>query len=236
MARLARVLCVDTPYHVTQRGNAHQLVFETDADRLVYLDLLRTNCRIQQLSLAGYCLMSNHVHLIVIPRRPEALPLALKSTHGRYASYFNARHASSGHAWQGRYYSCPLDTSHFWSALRYTELNPVRARMVNDPAGYRWSSAACHCGLAVIEPWLEADAFNREWTSARWREYLKQPNALEEADAIRRSTHTGRPLGAPDFVTQLEKVLRRRLAPLKGGRPPKEPLDDRQHFLAFGAD
>jgi REP-associated tyrosine transposase len=104
MARLARVLSVDIPFHVTQRGNARQCVFESDADRLVYLDLLRTHCRTQRLSLLGYCLMSNHVHLIVVPARPESLPQSLKHTHGRYATYFNARHAASGHVWQGRYY------------------------------------------------------------------------------------------------------------------------------------
>ena len=77
--------------------------------------------------------MTNHVHLIVIPERAESLPLALKQTHGRYASYLNARSAASGHVWQGRYYSCPLDPPHLWAALHYTELNPVRAGMVGRP-------------------------------------------------------------------------------------------------------
>jgi len=80
-----------------------------------------------RLSLAGYCLMSNHVHLIVIPRRADSLALALKHAHGQYAAYSNALHASAGHVWQGRYYSCPLDTPHLWAAPRYAERNPVRA-------------------------------------------------------------------------------------------------------------
>jgi len=82
MARLARVVAVDTPHHITQRGNARQYVLETDADRLVYLDLLRRNCRLEHLSLLGYCLMSNHVHLIAVPERDDSLRLALKHTHG----------------------------------------------------------------------------------------------------------------------------------------------------------
>ena len=192
MARLARVLSVDTPHHVTQRGNARQLVFESDADHLVYLDLLRSNCRIQHLSLLGYCLMSNHVHLIVIPHRPESLPLALKHTHGRYAEYFNARHVSSGHVWQGRYYSCPLDPPHFCAALRYTELNPVRAGVVQDPADYPWSSAAAHCGCVPPHPWLEMKAFSDAWSPALWREYLGREVTMEESDAIRSHTHTDR--------------------------------------------
>jgi putative transposase len=179
--------------------------------------------------------MSNHVHLIVVPQQPESLPLALKHTHGRYAAYFNARHVSSGHVWQGRYYSCPLDTPHFCAALRYTELNPVRAGMVEDPVDYPWSSAAAHCGCGAPDPWLEMKPFSDAWDPALWREYLSQAGAVEEADAIRKSTHSGRPLGTPDFVAQLEKALRRRLAPLKGGRPPKEQLDERQTSFIFRA-
>ena len=112
MARLARVVALDTPHHVTQRGNGRRAIFESDADRIVYLDLLRKYCLVHRLSEAGYCLMSNQVHLIVVPARPDSLWLALKHTHGRYATYFNSRRASSGHVWQGRYYSGPLDEPH----------------------------------------------------------------------------------------------------------------------------
>ena len=233
MARLARVLSVNTPYHITQRGNARQFVFTNDDDHLVYLDLLRTACRLHYLSLAGYCLMSNHVHLIALPQRTDSLPLALKHTHGRYAAYFNARRASSGHVWQGRYYSCPLDTSHLWAALRYAEWNPVRAGMVARAEDYRWSSAAAHCGVAAPEAWLEIEPFAAVWTPALWREYLGAPEAAEEVAAIRKSTHTGRPLGSADFVADLEQTLGRRLAPAKGGRPAKERREEGQQRLAF---
>ena len=96
MARLARVVTTGVPHHVTQRGNARRLVFESDADRLVYLRLLESNCQLHALSVLGFCLMSNHVHLIVVPQRAEAMGLALRHAHGRYASYLNARHGSSG--------------------------------------------------------------------------------------------------------------------------------------------
>jgi putative transposase len=228
MARLARVLSPDTPFHITQRGNCRQFIFENDADHLVYLDLLRTACRLHRLCMIGYCLMSNHVHLVAIPRRIESLPLALKLTHGRYASYFNARKAASGHVWQGRYYSCPLDTPHLWAALRYTELNPVRAGMVADPEDYRWSTAVVHCGAAPPDPWLEAGTFAAVWTPPLWRDYLSRGDSAEDLAAIRQSTHTGRPLGSHDFVAGMEQTLRRRLAPAKGGRPSKEAPDDRQ--------
>jgi putative transposase len=234
VARLARVVAIDIPHHVTQRGNARQRIFESDADHLVYLDLLQQHCALHALSLIGYCLMSNHVHLIVIPRQATSLPLTLKHTHGRFAAYFNARHASSGHVWQGRYYSCPLDPPHLWAALRYTELNPVRAGMIAGPDEYRWSSAAAHCGahhsdiLLDIEPWRTA------WEPAAWCEHLATAEAGADADAIRRSTHTGRPLGHRDFVAQLEKTLQRRLTPEKGGRPPKRQALAGQQQFGFG--
>jgi len=75
--------------------------------------------------------MSNHVHLIAVPRKADVLARTLKETHGRFASYWNALHHSTGHVWQGRYYSCPLDEPHLWEASRYTELNPVRASLVD---------------------------------------------------------------------------------------------------------
>jgi REP element-mobilizing transposase RayT len=130
MARLSRIVVVNIPHHVTQRGNARQFILADDDERLVYLNLLRKYVQLHELSMLGYCLLSNHVHLLAVPRKPDALPLALKQTHGRYASYWNAAHRSSGHVWQGRFYSCPLDSYHLWVALRYTELNPVRAGLV----------------------------------------------------------------------------------------------------------
>ena len=129
---MARVVALDIPHYVTQRGNARRFILDVDADRLVYLNLLRQNIELYGVSLIGYCLMSNHVHMIVVPQKADGLALALKDTHGRYASYWNAGHNSSGHVWQGRYYSCPLDQSHLWEALRYTELNPVRAGLVTE--------------------------------------------------------------------------------------------------------
>jgi putative transposase len=112
MARFARVIAVDVAHHVTQRGNARQFLLNNDADREVYLSLLRKNIDEHDSSLVGYCLMSNDVHLVIIPHQADSLATALKLTHGRYAAYWNALHRSSGHVWQGRFYSCPLDHSH----------------------------------------------------------------------------------------------------------------------------
>ena len=136
MARWPRVVVVDVAHHVTQRGNARQAILTEEAERVAYLELLRQYSALHRLGLLGYCLMSNHVHLIVVPRTPQALSQTLKYTHGRYASYWNARKASSGHVWQGRFYSCPLDDAHLWMALRYADYGYIleNGRVVMDGA------------------------------------------------------------------------------------------------------
>lgn len=236
MARFARVVALGVPHHITQRGNAGREVFHTEADYQTYLDLLRERSRIHQLSLVGFCLMPNHVHLVAIPRTDSSMALALRETHGGYAAYLNARQHARGHVWQCRYFSCPLDANHFWAALRYTERNPVRAGLVAAPETYRWSSAGAHCGasdgsLVELGPWSEC------WTPETWSDFIGAAHALErerqEAEAIRKNTHTGRPLGSADFVRELEGRLGRPLGPARPGRRPKPSPDPAQQSFAF---
>ena len=217
MARLARIAAVNIPYHVTQRGNARQFILTSDEERAVYLELLRKNIRLQELHLLGYCLMTNHVHLVVVPGRSDSLAQALKQTHGRYATYWNATHGSSGHVWQGRFYSCPLDNDHLWMALRYVERNPVRAGLADDACAWPWSSAAAHCGGEFDES-LDLQLWSKRWLAKTWKEYLTAAEMKAQLDAIRRCTHAGRPLGGEDFVHSLEKTTQRKLAPQRGGR------------------
>ena len=235
MARLPRVVIADVAHHVTQRGNARQVIFGGDPDRIAYLELLRQHCALYRLSLLGYCLMSNHVHLIVIPRAAHSLAQALKHTHGRYAAYWNARQSSSGHVWQGRFYSCPLDDSHLWTALRYVELNPVRAGMAAAAAQWKWSSVAAHCGASLAAPLLEMDLWRKRWTAAEWRSYLAAGESSAEVAALRQFTHTGRPLGSTAFVAGLEQSTLRLLAPRKRGRRGKPTPDSDQQPIEFVA-
>jgi putative transposase len=178
--------------------------------------------------------MSNHVHLIVIPRSAEAMAQTLKQAHGRYAAYWNARQPSSGHVWQGRFYSCPLDETHLWSALRYVELNPVRAGMVSAPERWRWSSAAAHANGESPRPPLEMECWQKRWSAAEWREYMAVNESQNDLRELRQCTHTGRPLGSAKFVTDLEEMTSRALAPRKGGRP-KKANNSSQNDLAFVA-
>jgi putative transposase len=218
MARLLRVEALDVPHHVTQRGNGRRVVFESDNDRLVYLALIVQHSKHRGVTIIGYCLMPNHVHLVLCPYRPNAIATALRDTNGRYASYLNSRQATTGHVWQGRYYSCALDSIHRWNALRHVELNPVRAGLVERAEDYAWSSARAHLrgerdGITDLQEWAT------QWNPGDWREFMSAPSLNDEP--IRESTHRGRPLGSAEFVARLEANMKRRLTPGKGGRPKK---------------
>jgi len=130
MPRSSRFVAPGVAHHITQRGVARQVVFRTRLDRRVYLGLLRDQARLAELPILTYCLMSNHIHLVVVPVEAAQLAEVLQRVHGRYAQYFNGRRARCGHLWQNRFNSCPLGPAHLWTALRYVELNPVRAGLV----------------------------------------------------------------------------------------------------------
>jgi putative transposase len=232
MARLVRIALVNVPCHVTQRSNSRQFILSSDEDRVVYLGLLRKYVQLYELQLLGYCLMSNPVHLLAIPRKADSRAKALKQRHGSYATYWNATHSSSGHVWQGRFYSCPLDDEHLWIALRYVERNPVRADLVERVESWRWSSAAAHCGMVSDES-LEMQHWSNRWSANTWQEYLTAAETNAQIDDIRRYTHSGRPLGGEEFVQSLEQATKRTLAPQKSGRRSNAMNHDSQNVLAF---
>jgi putative transposase len=224
MPRLARVVMTGSPHHVTQRGNNAQDVFFVDDDRRAYLAFLQAQSARFGLSLDAYCLMGNHVHLVAVPRRPDSLARAIGRTNWLYSQYVNRLHGRSGHLWQNRFYSCPMDELHYWTAVCYVERNPVRAGLARMPWRYPWSSAAAHCGeagpdglpgLLDLERW-------RSMTGGRdWRDSLRQGLADREEKELRRCTLTGRPLGTDSFLSKLETVLGRRLRAMPVGRPRK---------------
>jgi putative transposase len=223
MPRVARIVIPNCPHHVTQRGNNRQDVFLADEDRVAYLELLQEEAQRQALGVEGYCLMSNHVHLIVTPKSEAALAKALGRTGYRYAQYINRRHGRSGHLWQNRFDSCALDADHYWTAMAYVEQNPVRARIVRCAWRYAWSSAAAHCG---VEPdrsgLLELSAWGKSMTDSGWRQTLGQRLDGETFSRLRLSTHRGRPLGSDRFLRKIESLLGRRLRPLPLSRRRKK--------------
>jgi REP-associated tyrosine transposase len=120
-------------------------------------------------------------------------------------------------------------------ALRYVELNPVRAGLAAAPEQWRWSSARTHFSSGDPDPWLEMDAWSKRWTAAEWREYLVCASLPAEISTLRQYTHTGRPLGSPEFVSMLERSTERQLAARKGGRPKKPASTGKQLTLKVTA-
>jgi len=233
MPRVARVVAPGLPHHITQRGNNRQDVFFTDEDRRAYMRLLLEESKKHGLKVHGYCLMTNHIHLIAVPSGAasasggggggggtEALAGALGRTHFRYAQYVNRLHGRSGHLWQNRFFSCTLGESHLMAAMRYVERNPVRAGMVKAPWRYAWSSAAAHCGGADETGLLDLAWWAGFAPPDRWRSMLRAGEDDDVNDGeIRAQTRTGRPLGSDRFIAKLEAKLGRRLRRPPMGRP-----------------
>jgi putative transposase len=162
--------------------------------------------------------MPNHIHLVGIPETAASLGETLRDAHTAYAVYRNRCEQCTGHVWQGRFFSCVLDEAHLWAAMRYVERNPVRAGLVATASDYRWSSAATHCGLRddpLLTRLPSATAAVPDW--AAWLAV----DDLATLDSLRRSTHTGRPVGSPEFLAHLEARLGRPVLPGKRGPKPK---------------
>lgn len=220
MPRLGRVVVPGLPHHITQRGNDRQNVFFTPEDRSYYLSLLGLQCEHYGLDMHGYCLMSNHVHLVAVPRAKISLAKAVGVTHGQYASYFNDVHGRVGHLWQSRFYSCTMDDDHYVEGMRYVECNPERAGLVAHPREYPWSSAAAHCGGCDPTGLLQMNSWRWASDPGRWQAFLEGKTSGEFIDRFRTRTTSGYPLGSKEFVDALEVELGRRLRSAPRGRPP----------------
>jgi putative transposase len=194
-------------------------VFLDDEDRRVYLDFLAWYRNKHGLEILAYCMMSNHVHVIGVPKEADSIARTIADTHMRYAQHFNWKYSQSGHLWQGRFFSCVLDERHILAAARYVERNPTRAGLVGRAWDYRWSSARAHIGEG--KDTLLAESWPSKRLLAQWRELLTDVDDTHDVEEIRLSTRTGRPLGSPDFLVKLEGILRRRVRPKRAGRPRK---------------
>jgi putative transposase len=233
MTRLARVVVPGLPHHVTQRGNRREPIFFEDGDQEVYLDLLAEQARKAKVEVWAYCLMPNHVHLILTPDDEVGLARALGETHRRYTNFINARGRWTGHLFQKRFGSVVMDETHLCAAFLYVALNPVRARLVARAADWPWASTAAHLagrddGLATARPLIE-----------RMPDF---PERLAEAETgasgevagfqvLRRAETTGRPAGNAEFVGGLERLLGRPLARRAPGRKPAEPVAAQELLL-----
>ncbi len=222
MPRTARIVIAGCAHHVTQRGNDGQAVFVGDEDREVFLAYVREASERFGLTIEGYCLMGNHVHLIATPDEEASLALALKWTNQLYAQYANRVHGHRGHLWQDRFFSCPLDDAHFWKALAYVERNPVRARLCRKPWRWVWSSAAAHCGGQDGSGLLDLKGWTKQIDPDWWKEQVTLAEDEMDVCRFRLCTSRGRPWATDAFLRKWEAALSRRLRPLPHGRPKKK--------------
>lgn len=217
MARRNRCVLPGIACHITQRGVNRRETFSCEADRETYLGLLKQNLADAEVRLLGWCLMTNHLHLVALPAREDSLSVLMRRVHGRYAQYYNARIGRTGHLWQNRFFACVLGQDHLWAALRYVERNPVRAGMVQRAADYRWSSAAAHVTGRDDSGILDLEWWRRE-APGNWEELL-EAEELEKEAALRRCTYAGRPFGSEGFVSEMAERFGRYW---NRGRPKKK--------------
>jgi len=217
MARFARVVVPGIAHHVTQRGVRRMQTFFNDEDYQIYLDLLQQWCRSAGVEVWAYCLMPNHVHMIVVPEHEESLARGIGEAHRRYTRHVNFKKGWKGYLWQGRFASFPLNEEYLLAAVRYVELNPIRARLVERPEDYRWSSARAHLQgkddcLVNVKPMLER-------VSNNWVELLASGDQ-KLFEMLRSHERTGRPLGDENFILKLSSLVGRDLSKHKPG--PKQ--------------
>ena len=214
MARIARVVIPGLAHHVTQRGNGRQQTFHSAQDCIEYLQLLRRACTSSDVTCLAYCLMPNHVHLILVPATHDGLRRSLAAVHQAYARRSNVRRDVTGHFWQGRYGSVPMDDAHLYEALRYVLLNPVRARLSRAAAEWRWSSARAY--LARVD-----DGLTRTGRLCQMIHdvpaYLDEEPDEARVARLRAAETIGRPVGTLEFLRELEARTGRRLAPRSAG-------------------
>jgi putative transposase len=211
----------DVPLHIIQRGNDRMACFRQERDYLVYLALLQQASEKFACAVHAYCLMTNHIHLLVTPGSSDACKALMHGLAHRYAQYFNREHQRSGTLWDGRYRSCLVESSSYVLACyRYIELNPVRAGMVSHPKAYRWSSYAANSGARtdrLASPHAKFTALG----PAAYVDLIGvavEPALLMQ---IRDATNSGYPLASESFKSVLGTVTGRKTGPGRAGRPGK---------------
>lgn len=233
MSRLPRLVVAGAPLHLIQRGNNRSATFFSAEDYGRYGAVLFEASQRYGCAIHAYVLMTNHVHLLLTPRDSRGPARMMQAVGRTYVRYFNERYERTGTLWEGRYRSTIVDSEGYLLACaRYIELNPVRARMVEDPSQYYWSSHRHNAygqpdplvtQHAVIQALDNGSGIRRE----AYRALFEQELDLSAVDAIRRATNRGTALGGTPFCEKIEGILKRPARPLpRGGDRRSRPVQE----------
>lgn len=234
MPRRPRIHLPGVPQHVIQRGVDRQPVFFSDDDCRFYLDWLGEYTSKRDIALHAYCLMTNHVHLLLSAPSAGALSGLMQDMGRRYVQYVNRTYRRSGGLWQGRYKASYVQSERYLLAcMRYVELNPVRAGMVPAPGEFRWSSYCANALGAVDKLLTPHDQYLALGSTAEERQQLYRDLFATEVDdpawnLIRTATQQGVVVGDSRFAEMIEKRLGQMVQPRPRGRPRKNNTTERR--------
>ncbi|MBN1404898.1 MAG: transposase [Candidatus Omnitrophica bacterium] len=219
MPRIARLVIKGYPHHVSQRGNYSQKIFFCDKDKLYYLSLIKKYSEKYRLSILAYCLMNNHVHFIVVPKKGDSMAKTFDVVNAKYSQFINKKKRLKGHLWESRFYSCCMDDNHAYVATRYLEQNPVKAKLVDEAWQWRWSSALFHIGEKDYSGILQKSDFLPQ--PDEWKKELKSTEPKIMINKLEWCTKTGRPFTEFSVIRKLEKIINKNLRQRRVGRPRK---------------
>lgn len=226
MPRRHRIAVPGYPHHIVQRGHNRQAVFVTNDDRLAYLATLCEFRRELGLQVHGYCLMTNHVHLILNPGNDATnLGKLMKRLAGRHTRRVNRLERRTGTAWEGRFKCSPIESdSYLLACARYVDLNPVRARIVERPEDYPWSSYRARTGLSDCS-WLDPDpcflalASTSEQRQRHYREFVARGIPEQQIEFLRAAIQRNQLTGSESFILEIERRIGERVLNRRPGRP-----------------
>jgi len=225
MARRPRFMLPGVAQHVIQRGNNREPCFFSSEDYLTYLSILNESSMQYGCQVHAYVLMTNHIHLLLTPIRPESLSRMMQSLGRRYVHTINHNYARTGTLWEGRYKASLVQTEHYLlTCYRYIELNPVRAHMVNAPSEYRWSSYHANAYAKddkVITPHHEYLGLGQtsEVRCEAYRELFRHHINNDMIHGIRDAINQELVVGNDQFKDNIEKTLKRSTRRKQAGRP-----------------
>lgn len=225
MPRTARLVLPEYPHHIIHRGNNRERVFRSDKDHKVYLNLIGKFAKKWSCEVLAFCLMPNHVHLLLIPKQKDSLAKMMQGLALTYTQFFNKKYKRTGRIWESRFHSSIVDRdAYLWSVLRYIETNPVRAGLTTKLQRYKWSSAKIH--LTNQDNDLVKSIYHIKhrfgiFEGIDYRQYLEETIEQSQYEYIHRMSIKEKPIGKDAFIKKLEGLFKIKLLQNHPGRPKK---------------